>query len=102
MRRIGIVGAGGMGNWHALRWRALPVELAGFYDADSQRAVALAAKHGGQAFVSLEQLLSQYRPSHTWRQVRTVSCCGYSVRVDHSRPSLVELSASVQGGQTIP
>src|SRR5262245_51177634 len=43
-----------MGNWRALR-----VELAGFYDADSQRAVALAAKHGGQAFAALEQLLSQ-------------------------------------------
>jgi myo-inositol 2-dehydrogenase / D-chiro-inositol 1-dehydrogenase len=47
-----------MGNWHALRWRALPVELTGFYDTDRQRAVALATKYGGQAFASVEALLS--------------------------------------------
>jgi len=58
VRRVGIIGAGGMGNWHALRWRALPVDLAGFYDADGERAIALAARYGGQAFTSVEELLS--------------------------------------------
>jgi predicted dehydrogenase len=57
VRRVGIVGSGGMGNWHASRWRALPVELAGFYDTDVDRAVALAAKHGGQAYASVEALV---------------------------------------------
>jgi predicted dehydrogenase len=47
-----------MGNWHALRWRALPIELAGFYDADRPRAVELAARYGGQAFTSEDELLS--------------------------------------------
>jgi predicted dehydrogenase len=46
-----------MGGWHATRWRALPIELAGFYDTDHARAVALAAKYGGQAFTSVEALL---------------------------------------------
>jgi predicted dehydrogenase len=54
---VGIIGSGGMGNWHATRWRALPVELAGFYDADQERAVALAAKYGGQSFASMGELL---------------------------------------------
>ncbi|HWQ15291.1 MAG TPA: Gfo/Idh/MocA family oxidoreductase [Roseiflexaceae bacterium] len=58
MRRVGIVGSGGMGGWHAARWRALPVELAGFYDADGARAVALAARYGGRAFESLEALVA--------------------------------------------
>jgi predicted dehydrogenase len=58
VRRVGIIGSGSMGNWHALRWRALPVELTGFYDTDGQRAVALATKYGGQAFASVEALLS--------------------------------------------
>jgi predicted dehydrogenase len=58
VRRVGIVGSGNMGSWHALRWQALPVELAGFYDANGAQAVALAARYGGQAFASLEQLLA--------------------------------------------
>src|SRR4029450_2112743 len=47
-----------MGSWHALRWRALPVELTGFYDTDRERAVALATRYGGRAFASVEELLS--------------------------------------------
>jgi predicted dehydrogenase len=55
---VGIIGSGGMGNWHAARWRALPVELAGFYDSDRERAVTLSAAYGGQAFASIEALLA--------------------------------------------
>ncbi|MEO7912849.1 MAG: Gfo/Idh/MocA family oxidoreductase [Roseiflexaceae bacterium] len=57
MRRVAIIGSGNMGSWHASRWQALPVELAGFYDADPARAAALAAQYGGQAFASLEAAL---------------------------------------------
>jgi len=46
-----------MGSWHASRWRALPVELTGFYNADPARAAALAAQYGGQPFASLEAAL---------------------------------------------
>ena len=46
MRTVGIVGSGNMGSHHASRWQVLPVALAGFYDADPARAVALAAKYG--------------------------------------------------------
>ncbi len=46
-----------MGSYHASRWEALPVKLTGFYDSDPARAVALAAKYGGQAFASVEALL---------------------------------------------
>lgn len=48
-----------MGSWHAERWKALPVELAGFYDADRTRAEALAARFGGQVFGSLDELLDR-------------------------------------------
>jgi len=58
MKRIGIVGAGGMGTWHAARWRQLPVELAGFYDASSGAAEKAVAQFGGRAFASLDDLLA--------------------------------------------
>jgi predicted dehydrogenase len=57
VRRVAIIGSGNMGSWHASRWQALPVELTGFYDADSARAAALAAQYGGLAFASLEAAL---------------------------------------------
>jgi predicted dehydrogenase len=57
VRRIAIIGSGNMGSWHASRWQALPVELAGFYDADPARAAALAAQYGGQAFASFAAAL---------------------------------------------
>jgi predicted dehydrogenase len=46
-----------MGNWHATRWQALPVTLAGFYDTAGERAASLASKYGGQAFGSVAELL---------------------------------------------
>jgi len=57
VRRLAIIGSGNMGGWHASRWQALPVELAGFYDAEPARAAALAAQYGGQAFATLEAAL---------------------------------------------
>ena len=57
MKRVGIVGTGLMGGWHASRWQQLPVELAGYYDRHIERATAAAEKYGGRAFASLEELL---------------------------------------------
>ena len=58
MKRVGIVGAGLMGNWHAERWRGLPVELAGFYNRSRPAAEASVARFGGEVFGSLEALVN--------------------------------------------
>lgn len=57
MRRVGIVGAGLIGSWHAARWRELPVELVGFYDAAPESAARAARTFGGGAFEQLDALL---------------------------------------------
>lgn len=57
MRRVGIVGAGLIGSWHAARWRELPVELVGFYDAAPENAARAARTFGGSAFEQLDALL---------------------------------------------
>jgi len=58
MKRIGIVGVGGMGTWHAARWKQLPVELTGFYDASPGAAGKAVEQFGGRAFASLGDLLA--------------------------------------------
>lgn len=55
--RVGIVGAGWIGQYHAARWRQLPVHLAGFYDVRADVAQQAVDALGGQRFVSVEQLL---------------------------------------------
>ena len=55
--RIGIIGAGLMGEWHAVRWRQLPVDIAGFYDAAPDKAAGLANQFGATAFGSLQDLI---------------------------------------------
>jgi predicted dehydrogenase len=63
MIRVGIIGAGGIGGWHAKRWRQLQgdragqLELAGFYDLSSAITSQAVGAHGGQAFDSLQALL---------------------------------------------
>jgi predicted dehydrogenase len=57
MKRIGIVGAGLMGTWHAARFRQLPVELAGFFDPIPEMAAQAVVEHGVRAFDCLEALL---------------------------------------------
>ena len=57
MKRIGLVGAGGIGRWHAERWQRLPVELAGFYDVVTENSESLQASFGGKVYDSLEALL---------------------------------------------
>jgi predicted dehydrogenase len=58
MRRIGIVGTGLIGAWHAARWKQLPVELVGFYDASRAAASKAASEYGGQVFEGLDALLA--------------------------------------------
>jgi predicted dehydrogenase len=57
--RVGIVGAGLMGDWHAARFARLPVKVLGFYDVSPERAAKAVAEHehGGRAFDSLDALL---------------------------------------------
>jgi len=63
LRKIGIVGAGGIGTWHAHRWTQLQenqdgrVALAGFFDLSTAAAENAANKYGGRVFRSLEELL---------------------------------------------
>ena len=57
MKHIGIVGAGGIGGWHAARWRQLPVALVGFYDSAPEAATNAAARYGGRVFGTLDDLL---------------------------------------------
>ena len=54
--RIGIIGAGLMGDWHAQRWLRLPVTIAGFYDVTAGKAAALADQYAAAAYASLEDL----------------------------------------------
>ena len=58
MKRIGIVGAGGMAGVHASRWKQLPVELVGFFDPIHELAEGHAATFGGRAMDSLDELLA--------------------------------------------
>jgi UDP-N-acetylglucosamine 3-dehydrogenase len=64
LKIIGIVGAGGIGSWHAQRWRQLQdrqpdrVALAGYYDVSTTAAENAAAKHGGRVFRSLDEILA--------------------------------------------
>ena len=58
MKRVGIVGAGLIGTWHAARWKQLPVELAGFCDVSSEAAAKAVEEFGGRVFDSLDDLLA--------------------------------------------
>ena len=38
MKRLGLIGAGLIGQWHLDRWQKLPVEIAGIYDLNRESA----------------------------------------------------------------
>lgn len=57
MRRVGIIGAGLIGSWHAARWQNLPVEFVGFYDHTPENAERAAQEFGVGTFNSLDALL---------------------------------------------
>ena len=57
MRRVGIVGAGGISRTHADRWNRMPgVELAGFYDIIEDAAQRAVQRSGGKVFSSMNEL----------------------------------------------
>ena len=58
MKRVGIIGAGAIGGWHAERWQKLPVEIAGFYDVRRDAAVKAAQQFGGRVYDSVEALVN--------------------------------------------
>lgn len=58
--RVGLVGAGRMGELHARVYSELPeVQLAGLVDIDSDRAAALANRYHTKAFSNPQELISQ-------------------------------------------
>lgn len=57
MKKVGIVGAGLMGRWHAERWQQLPVIIGGFYDLDVAAAKKAATQFGGRVYASLDGLV---------------------------------------------
>jgi predicted dehydrogenase len=57
--RIGVIGAGVFGSFHAAKIAAAPgVVLSGIYDPDEARAAGNALKHAAQAFSALDQLFA--------------------------------------------
>ncbi|MDZ4829382.1 MAG: Gfo/Idh/MocA family oxidoreductase [Phycisphaerae bacterium] len=56
--RLGIVGAGSIGNVHAETARRNGVELVGTWDIDIAKAQSLATKFGGRAVANLDELLA--------------------------------------------
>lgn len=57
MKRVGIIGAGNIGRWHAQRWGQLPVTLVGYYDARPEASAATAERSGGCVFENMEALI---------------------------------------------
>lgn len=56
--RVGIVGAGSMGQAHAAGWRVAGAQVAGFVSAGHASARKLAEQYGGRAYEHYEDLLS--------------------------------------------
>jgi predicted dehydrogenase len=58
--RLGVIGVGALGQHHARVYASLAgVTLVGAYDVDRERARAVAERHGGRAFSSVESLLEE-------------------------------------------
>src|SRR3954454_8607107 len=57
MKRVGIVGTGGMGSYHVAQWHRLPVESVSYFDLVRERAEAQAKRFGGTVYDSLDELL---------------------------------------------
>jgi predicted dehydrogenase len=58
--RVGVVGVGSLGQWHARVFSELPqAQLVGVCDADPDRAAEIAARYGTRAFASPEALAGE-------------------------------------------
>jgi predicted dehydrogenase len=74
--RVGVIGVGSLGQWHARIYSELPsAELVGVYDADPARAVEIAERYGTRAFESMDALAGEIEaasvvvPTHLHFQV---------------------------------
>ncbi len=55
--KVGVIGVGALGQWHARIYSELPdVELVGVYDVNSQRAAEIAAKYRTSAYTDIDTL----------------------------------------------
>jgi myo-inositol 2-dehydrogenase / D-chiro-inositol 1-dehydrogenase len=57
--RVGIVGAGTMGEVHAVAWRATDAELVGFASLHKDQCEALAQRHNAETFTDYPELLDR-------------------------------------------
>lgn len=57
MLRVGIVGSGFMGSFHAAGWSQTPAELVGFHSLDQAQVNRLIERYGGRSFPTLDALL---------------------------------------------
>lgn len=58
MIKVGLIGAGGMGNVHTMKYRQIPNVEVRFFDRSDERAAAFSQKHGVQASASVEDLIA--------------------------------------------
>lgn len=58
--KVGVIGVGSLGQWHARIYSELPdAELVGVYDVSADRATEVAGRYGTRAFTDLEALAAQ-------------------------------------------
>ena len=58
--RVGVVGVGSLGQWHARVYSELPqAELVGVYDVHAPRAEEIAVRYNTRAFASMEALAAE-------------------------------------------
>jgi predicted dehydrogenase len=88
--RLGVVGAGVFGRYHALKAAAGPRSAcAGVYDPDAARAQAVATEAGGIAFESLEALVTGADAVIVASPTRT-HCAAGMAALSAGRPVLME------------
>src|SRR5438270_12235487 len=59
MLKVGVLGAGGMGNVHARQYRKMPdVELV-FFDPDAEKSAAYVQRWDAKTLASSDELISQ-------------------------------------------
>lgn len=89
--RVGVIGAGPIGNLHADCYREMAnVELAGVCDILRDRADAAAARLGVPAFYSVPDLLSGAAPD-----LVSVATGGHEYGSDHYTPTMQALEAGI-------
>ena len=83
---IGIIGCGKIAQVrHIPEYAAHPeAKLVGFYDINQQRAAELAAKYGGRAYATVEELLAE-------PEIQAVSIC--AANFAHAELTIAALNA---------